>query len=75
MVIDSLNLKLRQIVTFSSNMTFFDSSTRRKTTLPHTMVTSRYLCKQEVFLLKFFPHIFFLQAFVRQEDFRRTFAY
>ena len=52
MVIDSLNLKLRQIARFSSNVIldemssakchllfglfFFDCSTRRKTTLPYT---------------------------------------
>ena len=41
MVLDSLNLKLRQIATFSSNVTWDEMlsakcSTRRKTTLPRT---------------------------------------
>ena len=74
MVIEILNLKLRKILTFLIKHDFLLIAQHEELYHIH-MVTSRYLCKHEVFLLKFFPHIFFLHAFVRQEDFRRTFAH
>ena len=42
-VIDGLNLKLWKIAIFSSNVILDEmSSARRKTTLPYTLVTSRF---------------------------------